>query len=122
MSVSRHRILVLLLSMLLAATANAGERGWFGVDARYATQGFWLARKLESVEILAVAHGSPAQHAGLRAGDRILRIDDCPIPGCSILQAGQGLYRNVGDVVRVRARRPDGTEYEIQLVAGRRPD
>lgn len=115
-------ILVFLLLGLLAPAVGAAERGWFGVNVKFGARGFLLARELDSVEIVAVAQGSPAELGGLRAGDRILRIDGCEIPGCSEFQAGKALRKSIGETLRVRARRSDGVEYETTLVAGRRPE
>ena len=122
MRISSRTILVLLLLGLLTPAGGAAERGWCGVNVKFETRGFLLARELDSVEIVAVARGSPAELGGLRAGDRILRIDGCEIPGCSEFQAGKALRRSIGETLRVRGRRSNGVEYETTLVAGRRPE
>ena len=65
------------------------------------------------MKLADVTAGSPAQQAGLGAGDVVVRIDDTPIAS---LQQFSALLRTLmpGQQVRVRFVR-DGSEQEITV-------
>lgn len=118
----------LLLTLLLLAlpAAAAGQQGWqvrtespawlgVGYDVR------WVQRAgtcEPQVLVERVVQGSPADRAGLRAGDVILALDDRPIPGSRLESVARGL--RPGDSLRFRVER-DGQVRQLTAVADRRP-
>jgi S1-C subfamily serine protease len=63
--------------------------------------------------------GDPAGRAGLRAGDRIVRIDGEPTQGMSMSDALQRLRGEPGTSVGVSAQRPEtGETVELTIVRG----
>ena len=81
------------------------RRGWTGVDVNEsATSGNW--RRQRGVGIKAVADGSPADEAGLKAGDVIMRAGDRPVRNFLDWEAAL-LDLRVGDTLRVAVRRGD---------------
>lgn len=70
------------------------------------------------VRISGVSGGSPADQAGLRAGDIITRIGDYPVPDLQGMTTALRSYQP-GDAVDVVIRR-DGTEQVIKVTLGRR--
>ncbi|MGQ0560899.1 MAG: PDZ domain-containing protein [Gemmatimonadota bacterium] len=72
----------------------------------------------ESITVRNVSKDSPAQKAGMRAGDEILRVNG--------MAASNGKFRAlagilaVGDTVRLRIRR-DGRESDVTIIAAPRP-
>lgn len=86
------------------------ERGWLGVteDANAA-----------NARISKVVDGSPAQQAGLRSGDVILRVDDARIETFNDLQSKVGGL-SPEDAVVIRVRRGDEI-IDVEVTLGRRP-
>ncbi len=79
------------------------RRGWTGVDVNEAANGEnW--RRQRGVGVKAVADGGPADLAGLKAGDVIIRAGDRPVRNFLDWEAAL-LDLRVGDTLRVAARR-----------------
>lgn len=68
-------------TILTAAPAPQAEPGWLGVSlgASAAEPGVGLEGTPEGVKVIGIAHGSPAQRAGLHVRDVILTVDGKPV-------------------------------------------
>jgi S1-C subfamily serine protease len=100
------------------------ERAWLGLVVRTRALEAGLARRLglstpESVEIVNVSSGSPADAAGLRAGDRILALDEQPTQGVEALQRWLSTW-TPGRPARLRALRA-GEVLELEVRPVREP-
>ncbi|MCX7819368.1 MAG: trypsin-like peptidase domain-containing protein [Kiritimatiellae bacterium] len=73
----------------------------------------------EAVRIAKVTAGSPAETAGLKVGDIILRVDGRPTPTLNELKKYMHVHEP-GDKVRFEVLR-DGTELTIEVTAGAPP-
>lgn len=95
-----------------------GAPGWLGIsyDVQWVQEG---AACSPQVVVESVVHGSPAERAGLRAGDAILTLDGEPVPGGRLQVLAARLQP--GDSIRLRVLR-EGADREIMAVADRRPD
>jgi len=79
--------LFLIVSVAAADTAPApattapADPGWLGVSlgSSAAEPGVGLEGTPEGVKVVGIAHGSPAQRAGLRVRDIILSVDGKPV-------------------------------------------
>jgi carboxyl-terminal processing protease len=80
-------------------------------------------RPVESIGIIGVKPGGPADKAGLRVGDRITAVGGVPMP--ELCPAGdEGPLKDAirgaeGTRVIVRLRAPDGAEREVSVARGR---
>ncbi len=85
--------------------------GWLGVSLGLTDGGVVLAEVLE---------GSPAERAGLQAGDRVLAVNDQPVES---VQAVVGAIRaeRPGRRVSLRIER-DGAEQRVRAVLGNQPE
>ncbi len=116
-----HRLLTGFLALTLAAPAAAQDvplPGWLGIIVEEA----WTLRDSEchlAVTVEDVYPGAPADRAGLRSGDVLLRIDGRDaVVGIEHLSASRP---RAGDSVRFTVSR-DGKVRELVAVAGTRPD
>jgi serine protease Do len=84
------------------------QRGWTGIEVlETASRENW--RRQRGIGIKAVARGSPADQAGLRAGDMITRAGDRPVRNFLDWEAAL-LDLGVGDTMRVARRRGADTQ------------
>jgi serine protease Do len=84
------------------------RRGWTGVEVAESVEaGNWQRQR--GIGIRSVAPGSPAQEAGLRAGDVITRAAERPVRNFLDWEAAL-LDLGVGDSLRVAVRRGDETQ------------
>lgn len=117
-----------LAAAALAAAAPAAAQqdvyvvrsapAWLGVsyETRWVMEGSTCTPQ---IVVQGVVQGSPAERAGLRAGDAIIAVDgEAAPPGRLQTIAGQLVP---GDSVRLRFQR-NGTDLEVTAVADRRPD
>lgn len=69
----------------------------------------------DTITIISPLEGSPAQQAGLRAGDRVVGIDDTSTQGMSLNEAVQ-LIRGEGGTTVILTVARNGTTQEISIV------
>lgn len=87
--------------------------GWMGIQFQ------WDGEDAREARVRDVVDGSPAERAGIRAGDVIVRIDGQPATEQAVDRLREGL--DEGESVRLAVRR-DGREEERTVVAGKRPE
>ncbi|MFP4623877.1 MAG: PDZ domain-containing protein, partial [Gemmatimonadota bacterium] len=99
------------------ARVLAPRPAWLGIgyDVLWIQEG---ERCTPRLVVESVVHGSPAERAGLRAGDVIVAVDGEPAPDRLQLLAAR---LSPGDSVRLRVER-DGRARAMTAVADRRPD
>lgn len=92
-AVVRSVIVALLLTALAASAADARQWSWLGVRIRDLSEQEMdeIARKHGiregfGVVIVEVIEGTPAERAGLRAGDIVVGFDDRPVTETRLLQ------------------------------------
>ena len=101
------------------AQVATARRGWFGFSFGVARDRRAGRQPIETVSIESVVSGSPADRAGLRSGDVLLRIDTGPATARSL----DGVARRAaaGDTLRLRVRGAGGAR-DLTLVAAARPE
>lgn len=120
--------IVLALALLagLAPTLEAQQVFRFDTAPRRAWLGFAFERAEErrpgettlTLRVNSVVAASPAERAGLRSGDAILRING--LNATEQLLSTLGTSMEPGDTVTFRVRR-DGGERDLRIVAGEPP-
>ncbi len=76
-----------------------------------------LHPKTQQLTVVTPLYGTPAYQAGIRAGDRILRIDGETTQGMSLQAAAQRLRGKPGQPVQLTIQRPDQAEpFDVSLV------
>jgi hypothetical protein len=78
-----------------------------------------LQQSGDGIVLRDVFPGDPASRAGLRAGDRLLRVDGEPTQGMSLMDVLQRLRGEAGSSVGVSAQRPEtGETVDLTIVRG----
>jgi len=77
----------------------------------------WLGMAMTAGPIRAVQANSPAQKAGLEAGERILAIDGAPVADPLTLE--ERLQERTGKAVRLEVAAADGTPRQVEIVPRR---
>ncbi len=91
-----------------------------GVEREFVGIGIQVSERDGHLQIVSPLFGTPAWRAGLRAGDRILRIDDTSTRGLSLDDAIKLMGGKVGSEVTVTVLHPDGKQAEtVQLTRER---
>ena len=106
---SEVRIGIILLGLLLPGSIAAGETGGVGIQA--AVQDGW-------VTVAQVVAGAPAARAGLRAGDRIAKINGQSMRDVALSNAVQRLTGPAGEKVTLTVHRQEAskiTEFDVTL-------
>ncbi len=117
MTLSRSSKCLLLLAAAVVSCAASAASARLGFSVSAETDGFF-SKTLKQVKITAVVPASPAEQAGLRAGDDVESINDTPIAGTSgpkimdIVHAVQP-----GEHLRLKVLR-GGAERVIDIVGG----
>jgi len=115
------RFFAILLLCLAAASASAGERGYFGFAPDATTSGFMLNPTVQRIVILQVVPGSPAARAGMVAGDEVIQVEDIVVHGARALTLHGLIEKDVGQVLHATLRHAGGVAYHVAMVAVARP-
>jgi C-terminal processing protease CtpA/Prc len=107
----------LLPAQLLAQRTSANRAGWLGVGYNVMVT-MRDGRSNVSVTVNEVAGGSPADRAGIKRGDRIVRIDGRAVTADRFEDISRAL--EVGDTLHLTIASAD-REREVTLVAAARP-
>ena len=86
---------------------------------KYGGVGALIRQKEDYVRIAQPYAGSPADRAGLRIGDKILRIGDEDAAGFTVEQVSSRLKGDPGTTVRVEVEQLDGTRRTAEIVRER---
>lgn len=112
-----RRLAWLALGLLASSMpAQAAERGFIGVRYDYAVEGFLLNPRLTEVVITGVVPGSPADHAGIGVGDRVVEVNGHAIRGARLLSFVAQARIRVGATLRLVLMKPSGARQATQLV------
>ncbi len=98
-------------------TQDRPTAGWIGISFEISEN---QSTRATVVHITEVSHGSPAEIAGLRAGDRLLAINELDTPE-ELGSLTQRLHLSAGDRVVMQVER-NGRRERIRLRATERPD
>ncbi|MFC4654841.1 PDZ domain-containing protein [Rheinheimera marina] len=72
--------------------------------------------EVQEFKIKQVHPGSLAEKAGLVAGQTILAIDDCKIPGCPANKARTLMKKATGETLQLLVANPDGKEQLVSIL------
>lgn len=110
------RFIAVLLLGLLAGRAQAEDHGYFGFALNAETQGFF-SPTITRLTIDKVLPGTPAERAGIRAGDRIVEVEGKPVAGSKALDLKASATRLPGQTLHLTLRHADGQVFHAAMVA-----
>jgi carboxyl-terminal processing protease len=99
-------------------TANDLKSGALDLNSTYQGIGASVSDKVGAVEIVAPFRGSPAEAAGVRAGDTILEVDGEKTDGWNSEQAVQHIRGVKGTTVSLTVKHTDGTTETLKVTRG----
>tara|TARA_R110001592_G_scaffold96947_4_gene277944 strand:- start:4709 stop:5998 length:1290 start_codon:yes stop_codon:yes gene_type:complete len=67
------------------------------------------------IKVISPIDDTPAARAGIEAGDLIVKIDEEPVKGMSIMDAVEKMRGEVGTRIRLTLVRDDGRPFEVEL-------
>jgi carboxyl-terminal processing protease len=82
------------------------------VDLEFVGIGVQIDARNKDLRVIAPMHNSPAQKAGILAGDRIIEIDGALTNGMSIDAATKTLRGAVGSAVKLKVLHPGKSEFD----------
>ena len=88
------------------------EGSFEGIGATVSKQGEWLV-------ITNPLPNTPAEKAGVKAGDTILAVDGESAQGWTVEQGVSRIRGPVGKIVKLKLRHPDGKEEELSIQRGK---
>jgi S1-C subfamily serine protease len=109
---------ILILLALVATSAWAADRGYFGFSTSIESEGFSLNPMVKSVRVEVVTPNSPAAKAGIVPGDLIVEVEGKPVAGTKADVLKPYMQREVGQSTRIVIRKVSGENLALVLVAG----
>lgn len=107
-------IIYLALLVTSSFAASAEEKGHIGFAVNVLVEGLF-SPKLSSVKVIDVIPDSPAELAGIVAGQEILSIDGCKIPGCPASKGKDLINRKPGEFLPLLIRKVDGEQVLVNI-------
>jgi carboxyl-terminal processing protease len=98
-------------------TPQQARKAGSAVEGKLTGVGIEIRSRDRQTVIVAPIDGSPAQLAGVRAGDVIMEVDGHPITGLSFAQIAGKISGQAGEAVELTVLNPhDGRRREIRIV------
>ncbi len=94
------------------------KAGALDLGSTYQGIGASVSDKSGQVQIVAPFRDSPAEHAGIKAGDAILEVDGARTDGWSDQEAVSHIRGPKGTPVTLKVKHPDGTVETITVTRG----
>jgi carboxyl-terminal processing protease len=89
-----------------------------GAEGSYQGIGASVDQRNNEIIIVQPFPGSPAEQAGIKAGDAILAVDGESTDGWTVNEGVSRIRGQAGSDVRLRVRHEDGTEEELTVTRG----
>ncbi len=85
------------------------------LEGNYVGVGMEIAKRDDLIKVVARFPGSPADRAGIRAGDVLLSIDGKSTEGMSVAEVSSAIEGEAGTKVVLKVRGPNEAETEVTL-------
>ena len=108
------RLLILVIVAGYCMTGNAADKKELGFKLDVTVKGFF-SPEVTTATVKSVTPDSLAETLGVRAGDRLISIVDCKIPGCPASVAKDYISQDIGTKVTFEFISEAGTNYTIAI-------
>jgi C-terminal processing protease CtpA/Prc len=110
-----HMFKLLVTSIsIISLSVLAGDHIKFGIAADVETDGFFNPT-LSSYTVQKVRANSPAEKAGIVAGQKVISIESCEIPGCLASEAKKLMRKESGAIINLLLENPDGSKIPVKV-------
>lgn len=86
-----------------------------GLNGQYEGIGIELSIREEQLMIVSPLEGSPAQNAGVKPGDKIIKVEDETTVGMSLLDAVAKIRGRAGTICTLTLQRKDEPPFEVKI-------
>lgn len=86
------------------------------LEGEFSGVGIEISIKDKALTVIAPLSGTPAEKAGIRAGDKILQIDGVSTEGITLSEAAMKIRGKIGTTVTLTVLHKDGTKEDIPIV------
>jgi len=117
MFTQKIHILNISLLILFSPLLIAKEKAKIGVTWSVSASGFF-SPDVDEMIAKKVLSDSPADKAGMKAGDKVLSIEGCEIPGCSADEVKGFFKQETKESINLIVESQDGTTKSIVINLG----
>jgi C-terminal processing protease CtpA/Prc len=107
------------LAYLPSVPVIAAPKGTIGFSVEVEGDGSFFKPVIKSAKVSAVRSGSPAEAAGLKVGDEILKVQGVPIENANARHIAELIEVAPGEELRLDVRRSSGAERTLAIIAGK---
>jgi C-terminal processing protease CtpA/Prc len=105
---------VVILISIISLNVLAGEEVKLGISGEVGADGFF-SPTVTSFIIKKVEPNSPAEKAGIVAGQKIISIENCKIPGCPASEAKELMRKESGEILQLLLENKDGSQMPLKI-------
>jgi C-terminal processing protease CtpA/Prc len=107
--------LVVALITMISLNVFAGESLKLGMTGDVEAEGFF-SPTLISYTVKKVKPNSRAENAGIVAGQKIISVENCKIPGCPVDKAKKLMRKETGDILNLLLENKDGSQIPVKII------
>ncbi|HHR86055.1 MAG TPA: S41 family peptidase [Candidatus Acetothermia bacterium] len=89
------------------------------LEGEFSGVGIEISIKDKVLTVIAPLSGTPAEEAGVRSGDKILKIDGESTEGITLSEAAMKIRGEIGTIVTLTVLHKDDTQEDIPIVRGK---
>jgi len=109
-----YRIFILLLISSITLSVEASDKKEIGFKLNVTVKGFF-SPEVTSATVKSVTPGSLAESLGVKAGEKLIAIANCKIPGCPAGKAKGYISQDIGTEVSFEFSSQAGKTYSVTI-------
>ena len=111
-------IALVIVTAISSPAAADQPKGAIGFTVQVEGDGSFWKPVIKSATVVEVRSGSPAEAAGLEAGDEIIEIQGVQIADANARKVAKLVEVSPGELLLLKVRNPAGETREVQIIAG----